>query len=103
MNLVCLEQLSKYEVQDWLYESIPELTDYQKEKIRDNEIVRFAPFKFMKQTKTVENKLLRITVIFTPFVLLVLVVGLPINFIITGRWGYNELGWYGKWIRSLGL
>lgn len=93
------------EVSDWLFKSIPELTPYQREKIRDKEIVRFAPFEFYKRRKKVNNPLLRITIIFFPIVILLLIVSLPVMFMFTGRWGYStkRLDWFSKWKHSLQL
>lgn len=105
MKLHNLEKVSNYKVQDWLKKSIPELTEYQKQRIRDDEIVRFAPFEFYKRRKKVDNFFLRLTILFIPIVWLLLVVSLPFNFIITGRWGYDydKLNWFTKWMNSCGL
>ena len=44
MRLLNLKRVDDFKVRNWIEKSIPELTAYQKEKIRENEIVRFAPF-----------------------------------------------------------
>jgi hypothetical protein len=104
MRLYDLQKVWDCDVVKWLEDSIPELTDYQKEKIRDKEIVRFAPFYFMKRTKKVNNVLTRFSVIFLLPVLILLIIGLPINFFITGKWGYSEkMRWCGKWVSACGL
>jgi len=104
MRLYDLQKVWDSDVVKWLEDSIPELTAYQKEKIRDNEIVRFAPFYFMERTKKVNNILTRFSVIFLLPVLILLLIGLPINFFITGKWGYSEkMRWYGKWVHACGL
>lgn len=105
MNLINLERANDYKVEEWLEKSIPELTPYQKQHIRDHEIIRFAPFYFMKKRKKHKNILLRLTVIFVPPVFILLAVGLPFNFILTGIWGYSykSVEWYGKWLAAIGL
>lgn len=104
MRLYDLQEVRNSDVVKWLENSIPELTVYQKQKIRDNEIVRFAPFYFMEHTKKVNNVLTRFSVIFILPVLIILIIGLLFNFFITGKWGYSEkMRWYGKWVHACGL
>ena len=104
MRLFDLEKVQDRDVMGWIEKSIPELTAYQKEKIHDNEIVRFAPFYFMRRTKKVNNVLTRFSVIFLLPILILLLIGLPVNFFITGKWGYSErMRWYGRWVSSCGL
>ena len=104
MRILNLKKAHDLDVQKWIFESIPELTAYQKQKIRDNEIVRFAPFEFMEHTEKVNNIFLRLSIIFIIPVFILLMIGLPINFIITGSWGYNKrFDWFAKWVRSCGL
>lgn len=102
MKLTNLKRASDWEVREWLKNSIPELTVYQKEKIRD-EIIQFAPFYFYKKRKKVNNVFVRLSVIFIPPVWIILAISLPFNFIVTGKWGYNKLEWYSKWISACGL
>ena len=93
----------------WLLRCIYNLAlvsyDVQKQKIRDWEIVRFAPFYFMQKNKRVENIFIRLSIVFLPFVWLILVIGLPANYIITGNWGYDDkkISWFSKWIGKIGL
>ena len=104
MRIYALKKVWDRDVVKWIEKSIPELTPYQKEKIRDNEIIRFAPFYFMERTKKVESIWVRLSAIFLLPVLILLLVGLPFNFLITGRWGYSEkMRWYGKWVSSCGI
>jgi hypothetical protein len=103
MNLINLKRVSDYKVQEWLEKKIPELTPYQKQKIYDYEIVRFAPFYFMERRKKTNNIFMRLSIIFMLPVFLLLIVGLPFNFFITGSWGYKKLKWFSKWTSSCGL
>jgi len=103
MRLINLKRIDNYEVEKWLEDKIPELTTYQKERIRDDEIVRFAPFYFYKRRKKVNNVFIRLSAIFIIPVFLVLIIGLPFNFLITGNWGYSGLKWYSKWTNACGI
>lgn len=105
MNLINLKKVSDHDVQKWLEKSIRNLTSDQKRWMRDEEIVRFAPFEFMERRKKVNNVFLRFTIIFMLPILILLIIGLPFNFFITGRWGYNhdKLKWYSRWVSSCGL
>lgn len=103
MKLINLKRTSDWEVIKWLEKSIPELTAYQKQKIRDNEIVRFAPFYFYERRKKVNNVFVRLSVIFVPIAWILLVVGIPFNFFATGKWGYSKIEWFSKWTSACGL
>lgn len=106
MKFTNLEKAPDYEVEQWLINSIPELTAYQKEYIKREEIVRFSNLTFMKYTKKIENPFIRLTVVFIPIVVVILLLGLPINFLFTGSWGYNSLKFqklYNTWTTSCGL
>jgi hypothetical protein len=55
MKIIDLEEVSDYRVKNWIEEKIPNLTQYQKEQIRCNEIIRYAPFYFMERRKKQNN------------------------------------------------
>lgn len=104
MRLLNLKQVDDFKVRNWIEKSIPELTVYQKEKIRENEIVRFAPFYFMEKGKKVNNLFLRLSIILIIPTIAIMVILLPVNFIITGNWGYSDKSkWIGNWITKCGL
>lgn len=103
MKIHNLERASDNEVCTWLFNKIPDLSPYQKEAIRQNEIVRFSKFYFYKKRQKSKNILIRLTVLFVPFVWIILFLSLPVAFIISGRWGYNKIEWFDKWINSVGL
>ncbi len=100
-----LQKVSDYKINQWLENNIRELTKYQKECIRDEEIVRFAPFEFYEPKKKTNSVILRLSIILMPFVFIILMIGLPFNFIITGRWGYKyeKIKWYSDWCHKCGL
>lgn len=105
MNILNLKKVSDYKVHEWLENSIKDLTPYQKTWIRNEEIVRFAPFEFMERRKKVNNVLVRLSVVILLFVYLLLVIMLPFNYFITGSWGYDDrkLKWFSKWTSACGL
>ena len=103
MNFNNLKQVDNYEVQKYFLYNIPELTKYQKECIRYYEIIRFAPFSFVEERKSKGTFLTRLTLIPFLFVWAMLVIGLPFNFLFTGKWGYGKINWYSKWVSYIGL
>ncbi len=105
MKLHNLKPAHDLDVSEWIQKSIPELTAYQKEKIRDNEIVRFAPFEFFKIKKPVKNVLVRLTIILMPIVWVLIAISLPFNFLVTGQWGYGykRMRWFMDWQHAVGL
>lgn len=83
-----LTKAHDYEVRDWLIKAF-KFTDYQKSLLRSNEdIIRYAPFKFYKRKPKQDNMWIRLTLVFVPLVWLIMILGLPLNFILTGIWGY---------------
>lgn len=103
MKLINLKKTSNYKVSRWLEESIPELTAYQKEMIRDERLIRSAPFEFYARREKVNNIFVRLSVIFVPIALIVLLLGIPFNFFVTGNWGYQRIEWFSKWTSACGL
>lgn len=105
MKLSYLKQASDYEVEKWLEESL-DLTQYQKEKLFNNEIVRFAPFYFYKVIEKQTNFWWRLTILIYPIYWILLFSYLPINWIFTGKWGYARKfidNFHSKWTNKLGL
>lgn len=84
-----IKKASEYEVRKWLKETL-NLSDYQQEKLWREEIIERAPFYFFKRKKYQPNIWLRLSIVLFPFVWLLLFIGLPFNYIITGRWGYGK-------------
>jgi hypothetical protein len=105
MKLYNLKRASDYDVVEWIEKRIRNLTPEQKQWIRDEEIIRFAPFYFFKKkTEKVKNVWLRLSIIFIIPIFFLLLIGLPFNFFITGNWGYAEnMRWFGDWCRKCGL
>ena len=99
-----IEKVSDWDVEKWLTKEL-DLTPYQQSRMKDRELIRFAPFDFYKNKKRVKNAWLRITILLFPFVWVLLFFGMPIYFIFTGAWGYKEkhIKWYRYWISSLNI
>ncbi len=106
MKLTQLERVDDFQVQKWLEKSI-DLTVYQKEKLRNNETIRFSPFYFYRRPEKQKiNILWRLTIIIFPFYLLLIILFAPIKFIFTGKWGYGRNfidNFHSKWVRKIGL
>lgn len=105
MSLRNYKKASDYKVRKWLEEEIPDITYQQKMKIYENEMIRFAPFEFMKRRTYVKSFWCRLTIVFVPFVLIVLLIGLPFKFIISGEWGYGSknIACLDEWITKIGF
>lgn len=103
MKLLNLREVPQRKIEKWLEDNIVEITKYQKERMRDDEIVRFAPFEFYERRKKVDNVFVRLSIIFIPVIWIVLVAGMPFNFIVTGTWGYKKLNWFSKWSSACGF
>lgn len=107
MKLSQLQKASDYDVQDWLEKSIRDLTPYQKQWIRNDELIRFAPFEFYQRPKKEKvNVLWRITILVFPIYILLLFLFSPIKWIVTGKWGYPQKffdNFHAKWLRKLGI
>lgn len=107
MKLHNLKKASDYEVKEWIFKSIPNLTQHQKTTISDdyNCMIRRAPFEFYKKKKKVNNFFIRLTIVPFVFVYLLLLLGLPFNFILTGMWGYSSktINWFDKWRHYIGF
>lgn len=101
MNLRNLEKAPDYKVERWLKEEF-NLDNYQTSKMYDNESVRFSPFEFYQERPYNSNIWLRLSIVFFPFVFLLLWLGLPLTYLIRGRWGYNRnFDWILKWMDKL--
>lgn len=105
MNLHNYEKATDYEVQKWIDNSELELTPYQKQRLRDYDVVRLAPFYFIKPRKRVTNIWLRLSIILFPPVWILILISLPFNFILTGKWGYGNktLKWFDKWVTNINV
>ena len=103
MRLLNLKKVPNYKVQEWLESDFKEMTIYQKEWMRNEEFVKFAPFEFYERRKKVKNVFIRLTLMLYVITWIFLIFGLPFNFLFTGNWGYNKLKWFSKWGSSCGL
>ena len=105
MNIFNYEKMGRYEFFEWMIKSVPDITPSQREKIRDLVFLQCLSFVPVKRAEKVGNFWLRLSAIFILPTMVILLCGIPFNFIITGRWGYSikYVGWYGKWVRKCGL
>ena len=93
MMFTVLEEAPLREVRKWLLESIPDLTDYQKEEINEEGFDMFSGSDLYFYRKTEPQKVTfwwRLTILIFPFVWLLLFAGLPFNMLFTGQWGYGR-------------
>jgi hypothetical protein len=107
MKLTNLQKAADYEVNAWLEEIIPEITDYQKQRIRERELVRFSKFEFYKRRPQEKITFLwRLTFFLLPIYFILLFLGLPIKMLITGKWTYGQKffdNFHTKWMHKLKL
>jgi hypothetical protein len=91
------------DVENWLKESIPDLSPYCKHKITENEIIRDAPYDFFELQEPVTNFWFRLTIVFIPIVFIVLFALLPVFFLFSGKWGYSTkyIQWYYDWLGKI--
>ena len=106
MKLSNLEPADHSEVEKWLKEKL-NLSVYDKERLRNEELVRFAPFEFYKRKKKVEGNILwRLTLLLVIPYMILLYLFLPIKMIITGEWGYGGKfmqKFHYPWMNKIGL
>lgn len=106
MKLTNLKPASDYEVQKWLEKSL-ELTPYQKERLRDRELIRLSPFYFYERRETKKISILfRLTIFLVPVYLLLLLIALPVYWVFSNQWGFGQKyydNFHAKWLHKLGL
>lgn len=106
MRFSRLKRAHDFDVIKWLENSL-ELTDQQKQKLYDQEIVRFSPYYFYKKAeKKKVGFLWRLTLIAYPIYWILLFCFMPIKAIITGKWGYGRNfidKFHNKWLQKLDL
>lgn len=90
---------SQYQIIRCLRECFPE----ELKRLRNDEIesrVNGSNLIFLKKEKKTVHPLMRLTLPFAGITMLILFIGLPINFIFTGKWGYRW-NWLGNWLTAL--
>jgi TRAP-type mannitol/chloroaromatic compound transport system permease small subunit len=106
MKLTNLKPASDYEVEKWLEKAF-DLTAYQKQKLRQEETVRFAPFNFYKRRNKEKVSILwRLTIFLVPIYILLVFLFMPIKMIFTGAWGYGQKfydNFHARWMNKLNL
>ena len=81
MNFRNLKRANKYEFENWLVSNMPNISKSQKEAILYNEVLNYSGFYLFKRVKKVKSIWLRMSIVLIPFVWLILMILLPINFI----------------------
>ena len=101
MNLIKHEQkLDYYDAAFELKKNIPELDNVYSDDIAN--YLRGSGLRFYKEIKVKTTFLFRLTLIPAILLIVVLFVGLPINYLLTGKWHY-DWNWLVKWFRMLNL
>jgi hypothetical protein len=99
-----LERASDHEVERWLEEEL-KLTPYQKSKLKNEGIIRHSFIYFYKDKSSKKSSFLwRLTIIPYVFYYITLFCFLPINFLITSRWGYGRNfmdKFHSKWVDNI--
>lgn len=106
MKLTNLKPANDFEVKEWLEKQL-DLTVYQKEKLVNNEVIRFAPFYFYKRRQRKKISFLyRLSIILIPIYYSLLMIALPFTLIVRGEWGFGQK-FYDKfhavWMNKLNL
>lgn len=90
MNLSRLKQASQHNVESWLIKEL-DLTNCQKNRLLEQELIRWSPFKFMEEKKKEEVDFLwRFSMLVLPFYIILVWLYNPLQFIFTGKWGINQ-------------
>lgn len=97
-----LKEMSSLEIQKTLKDEL-ELTKYQSEKLRDliyekRNVIKFFEYK----PKAKAGVLMRMSIVFVPFVLVIMILGLPFNYIRKGEF-YYRIDWIIKWFNKLNI
>ena len=83
-----------------LQNRIPELKKCNYDDIADH--LRGSNLEFYKREKVETSLFIRFTLPFALIFMLILLIGMPINYIISGKWGYR-VEWINNWFKSLGF
>lgn len=104
-SIINKKSVQDFEVKEWLLNAIPELSEKQKDSIRVGDVTDVCPFEIYKSRKKIKSIWFRLTIIIYFPLFLLLLIFLPINFLITGYWGYQKKywNWFFKWYEKLGL
>jgi hypothetical protein len=95
-----LKKMDKFSSAVELINRIPELKKINSEYIIDNMRGSNMEFYYKEEIKT--SLLIRLTLPFALIIMLILLIVMPINYIISGKWGYKWL-WFANWLESLNI
>lgn len=106
MKFSNLKQAFDLDVYKWLEEEL-QLTPYQKERLRNEELIRFSPYFFYeKEDKKRISFLWRITIVFYFPYFILLCIFAPLKWVCTGNRYYGRKfmdTFHNKWVRKIGL
>ena len=106
MSISRLKKAHHIAVEKWLTEVL-QLTPYQKSMMIEKELIRWAPFDFYEDREPKKVSFLwRFTIIVFPVYWILLLIGMPIRMIVTGKWYYSQKfydNFHSAWLRKLNL
>jgi len=95
-----LKKADEYSAATELMKRLPDLGGLDTETMWD--AIRFSDLEIYKIKNKPVPLWLRLTLPFGLVAAVVLFIGLPVNFMFTGQWGYNWL-WLKNWFSALGF
>lgn len=96
-----LKKVSDREIKKWIIENFPEISSYQKDWLKKSNFVEGSPYEFFENETKKVGFWIRFTMPLFFIVYLVLMLFLPINFLIKGRWNYGNLKFMQNWQSKL--
>lgn len=100
-NFTSYKEASYLDVHKWLKNEIPLTQEQARDLFLRDFVNNQSRFIFLEPKEKTTNPLIRLTIIFFPFVWLTLLIGLPFAYIMTGRWGYGKMRWFSDWAYHL--
>ena len=104
MKMTNIDRVSNSEFNEWLCCNIPDITADQELLLTELLTDRACPYFFYKKYEPKAHLIMRFTLF--PFILfwLLLVLSMPINYLITGRFRYNNsklMEFFEKWLNAV--
>ena len=83
MFLTNLKESNHIDIKEYFIKNFPDITPYQREKLDD--FIFDMPYEIFEEKKKTINKWIRLSIIIFPIVWLIVFIGLPFNYILTGK------------------